>query len=88
MNRAILIVIIFIVMAIWFSALANACAPRGYGVGGFFTPPIILGGGGWNQGGWDRGGFSGGSSSSGSSPSRSIGGGGSRGGSIGGSGGK
>jgi len=73
-----MIVIIFVVMAIWISALANACAPSSFG-GGFFGPsaPIFLGGGGWNQGGWSPGG-SGGSSL----PGRSSGGTGSRGGGI------
>lgn len=87
MNRAILVVIIFVIMAIWFSALANACAPSASGGGFFVGPGISLGGGGWNRGGWSSP-SSGGSSSS-SSPSRSSGGIGSRGGGIsGGSGGK
>ena len=88
MNRAVLVIIIFIIMAIWFSALANACAPRSGFSGGGWGGPIFIPGGGWTQGGWDRGGF-GSSGSSGSSIGRSSGGIGSRGGGIsGGSGGK
>ena len=87
MNRLITTLIIFVILAIWISALANACAPSSYG-GGFFGPaaPIFVGGGGgWNQGGWNPG--SGGGSSP--SPGRSSGGFGTRGGGIsGGRGGK
>ena len=90
MNRTVLIVIVLLVMAIWFAALANACAPRPAGGigGGFWSPPIIFGGG-WNQGGWDRSsGSSSGSSPSLPSPSRSSGGSVRGGGISGGSGGK
>ena len=87
MNRLVMTLIIFVILAIWISALANACAPSS-SAGGFFGPsaPIFVGGGGgWNQGGWNPGG----SGSTSSSAGRSSGGFGSRGGGIsGGSGGK
>ena len=87
MNRLVTTLIIFVIMAIWISAMANACAPSG-SRGGFLGPaaPIFIGsGGGWNQGGWNPGSTGGGLSS----PGRSSGGFGSRGGGItGGFGGK
>lgn len=89
MNRVVMIVLVFVVIAIWFSAFANACGPStGYAGGGpSWVPPIIVGSGGWNRGGWDRG--SGSSSPSFPSPGRSGGGSSTRGGGItGGMGGK
>lgn len=88
MNRVVLVAIILLIAAIWFSAMANACTPRATG-GGFWGPswgpPIFVGGGGWNQGGWDRGTVS----KPAPAPSRSSGGSTIRGGGIkGGSGGK
>ncbi|MGE5620171.1 MAG: hypothetical protein ACM3US_13045 [Sphingomonadaceae bacterium] len=58
MSRVVTLAIIALIIAIWFSAMADACTPRGYGgsFGASWGPPIIIGGGGgWNQGGWDRG---------------------------------
>ncbi len=89
-NRVVLLAIVVLIVAIWFSAMANACTPRGYG--GFFGPswgpPIFIGGGGgWNQGGWDRGSVSKPAPSA-PAPSRSSGGTIRGGGIKGGSGGK
>ncbi|MHB0870656.1 MAG: hypothetical protein ACYC66_08350 [Chloroflexota bacterium] len=74
-NRVVTLAIIVLIVAIWFSAMANACTPRG--VAGSFGPswgPPIFFGSGWNQGGWDRGTVSKPSSKSIPAPSRSSGG--------------
>lgn len=94
-SRVVLIAVFVLIIAIWFSAFANACTPRGYGgfFGPSFGPPIFIGGGGWNRGGWDRSTSSNSGSSSPTSPaprspSRSSGGSFGGGGIRGGSGGK
>lgn len=82
MNRTVMIAIVVLVLIIWASALSNACSPAAGYAGGFWGPPVFVGGG-WDRGGWDR---TGGSSPA---PSRSSGGSSTRGGGIsGGTGGK